>query len=320
MVDDANSADDATNHLSLVEALHIRGIANDKGRRRLLSVADDAGNLAVLEANLLNWRVQHVSSTVDGAKTRERLRQATNTVHGVQEGRVTIFAQRGSVKLHALDRVHRRLLAVAVVGVERNSVAEEINCVLLERVLLEDVVHAHLAQILITEGHGVFLVDLIDVKIEVAQALLLEQAHKGRLECLLVGGGHLADNILGVAKHAALLMLQHVGGIGALPFQVASHLGVQEHLHELAVGHHELGDQIHVPLAVVPVLLGRLHAGAEHRPQVGQVERRSVRTVVTVAVQVEHALALLGEQTGQDALLEARAHDNNIVAFVHSFS
>lgn len=217
VIQDADRADDTAHHLGLAEALHVGRVANDHGGGGLLAVADDAGNLAVLDDHLLDGRVEHVGAAVDGAQTGEGLGETANTVHGVEEGRVTVLAEGGSVELHLLHGLHGGLSAVAVVGVEGDGVAEEINGVLFEGVLLEERVHVGLADIHVAVGHGVLLVDLVDVQVEVAQALLLEQTHQGALEGLLVGGGHLADHVLGVAEHAALLVLEHVGGVGALP-------------------------------------------------------------------------------------------------------
>jgi hypothetical protein len=37
--------------------------------------------------------VEHVSATVNGAKTRETLRETAKTINGIEERRVTIFAE-----------------------------------------------------------------------------------------------------------------------------------------------------------------------------------------------------------------------------------
>lgn len=92
-------------------------------------------------------------------------------------------------------------------------------------------------------------------------------------------------------------MLYDVGGVDAFPLEVLGDLGVQEHLDELAVSQNELGDEVDIPVSVVAVLGIRLLVRSESLPQVGQIERGGLTTVVAVPVQVQNLLALSGEKS-----------------------
>ena len=48
-----------------------------------------------------------------------------------------------------------------------------------------------------------------------------------------------------------LAVFEHVAAVDRLELQVASHLAVQQDLHQLAARHDEFGNQVHVPVCVV---------------------------------------------------------------------
>ena len=67
-------------------------------------------------------------------------------------------------------------------------------------------------------------------------------------------------------------MLHNVGAVDCFPLEVASDFRVQEHFDEETVCHDEFGDQINIPVSIVPVVRGRFGPRAELLPQVGQVQ------------------------------------------------
>lgn len=89
MVHQANSSDDLTRRLEHCFGCVARVADNDGGGGRVFT-ATDASSLAVLHSDLVDLRVQHVRATVDCAKSRERLRQATNTINRIQERTLAI--------------------------------------------------------------------------------------------------------------------------------------------------------------------------------------------------------------------------------------
>ena len=149
---------------------------------------------------------------------------------------------------------------------------------------------------------GLAGVVLVNVDEELAEATLLEETHERRPEGLLGGGGDLED----------LAILVHVRSIDGLELQVASYLGMEEHLGKISAGHDELGDEVDVVVAVGTEERGGL-TGLELFVQVGEVERGTVGTVVSIAIDVQDLHTLDAEETGNDALLEAGAHDDGVI-------
>ena len=76
---------------------------------------------------------------------------------------------------------------------------------------------------------------------------------------------------LGRLEEASLLVLGYERGVNALPLEILGNFGVQKHLHQLSISHYKLRYQINVPVTIVSILLGRLHAWSELTPEVGQV-------------------------------------------------
>lgn len=75
---------------------------------------------------------------------------------------------------------------------------------------------------------------------ELLRAAFLEQAHESRANGFHLGRGDLCDATIAV----------YVGSCDLLEFEVASDVGVDEHLCELSVGHHVFGDQVDCVVAV----------------------------------------------------------------------
>jgi hypothetical protein len=84
---------------------------------------------------------------MDSTKSRERLREATKTIHGVEERRISIFTNTFHVKVHLLNSRHSRLFKVSIVGMESNGMTHEINSLGFKREVLENIFHRLLNQI-----------------------------------------------------------------------------------------------------------------------------------------------------------------------------
>jgi hypothetical protein len=181
VVQDTDSTNNLADHLGLAQTLDVGGVTDDKGCFGLLAAAADANNLARLEQDLVNVRVEHVGAAVDSAQSAERLWQTTKTIDWVEERRVTVLAKRVHVKSHLANRVNRGLLEIRVITMECNSVSKEINSVLRKTVGLEHFAHRHFGDVMLTPGGRVFIVDLIEVQVKVSAVALLEDAHEGRL-------------------------------------------------------------------------------------------------------------------------------------------
>ena len=86
-----------------------------------------------------------------------------------------------------------RLIKVLIIGVEGNGVANEVNGVASDAVLLEELPHGHRLQVAATVGLGVLGVVVRHVGEELRSGALLKESHQSGLESLGLSGGHLVD-------------------------------------------------------------------------------------------------------------------------------
>lgn len=145
----------------------------------------------------------------------------------------------------------------------------------------------------------VVLSPTLDPLEELLGATLLKQAHQGTPDGLHLGGGDLGDAPVAVDVRARDLT----------ELEVASDVRVDEDVGHLAVGHEELGDQVHRVVTVATEGGGRLLV-PELTVQLGEVEGGRLGAVVVVPVHVQHLLALHREQAREDTLRQTRAEDD----------
>lgn len=84
VVHDADSSDDLASLSDLIQG--VAGVANDQWSLSFFLTTLDTTNFSSVEKDLINFGIQHVSSTVDGAQSTERLWETSETVNWVQEG------------------------------------------------------------------------------------------------------------------------------------------------------------------------------------------------------------------------------------------
>lgn len=148
----------------------------------------------------------------------------------------------------------------------------------------------------------IFVLPALQELEELLRPALLKEAHQRALHSLHLGAGNLGDLAIPVDKAASDL----------LELQVTRHIGVDEYLGQLPRCDDELGDQVHVVVAIAAELSGRLLVGAEvtvellqfnvlaqtiresagSRTHLGQVKTGAVSTVVIITIHVENLLAL----------------------------
>ena len=296
VVEEADGPRDLARQRALVVLLEVGRVAEDEGGLGDLRVALDAPGLAVgVEEDLVDGPVEHEGAAVDGAEAGEALGQAAEAVHGVDVGRLAVAVERVDVEVDRHDRRQRRLLEVAVVDVEGHGVADELLRQLLEAEVVVELLHRHDRQVLALVRLDLVLVVALEVDEELAEPPLLEEAQERRAQRLAPRRGHLVD----------LAAPVDVGRVQALELEVARDLGVEQHLHELPARHDALGDEVDV---VVPVLAQDLEEAVlgllpvvELGEEVRQVQRRAVRAVVLVPVDVEDLRWPRGVPTRRDA-------------------
>lgn len=140
VVQDADASDDLLDQLHSVLESTLDGVgrvANDHGAVGNPVSILDTDDLPVFEEDLVDVGVQHESASVDGADPRESFRDASKTVDGINEWRVSILAHGIGVELDLPDHLDSRELVEALIGVEGNCVADEVNGVGLESEFLE---------------------------------------------------------------------------------------------------------------------------------------------------------------------------------------
>jgi len=290
----------------------VRGVGHDElavGNRLALLAGLDTNSLAVLNDDVVDGSVEHVGTTVDGAETSKALRKLTKTVERVEVRALcsSITREGVEVELHAKNRLESRLSQIVIVQVQADCVADEIDGIRLEAELGVELSHGHLGEIVALVGLGIVGLVLLCVEEELGATTLLEETHEAALESLTLIRRHLVD----------LVATEHVRASDALELEVASDVGVKKSLDELAHAHDKLGDNINVVLA--RSTKGGLWCFALLVSLVELIELKGGRgtTVVAIAIKVENLQAVYRKKTAQNALLEASAHNNNIIGIIH---
>lgn len=119
--------------------------------------------------------------------------------------------------------------------------ADKVDGAGLQSKVLVDVVHGSNVDIHATVSGGIVGPVVLDVLEELLGSALLKETHQGTTDSLHLGGGDLGDDTIAVDVRAGDL----------LELEVAGNVGVGQDLDELSVGHHELGDQVNVVVAVL---------------------------------------------------------------------
>lgn len=73
VIQDADSSNDLTNNLGLAHISNVGWVTDNKWGLGGLFTRADTNSFTALHKNLVDWGVQHVGTTVNGAKTGERL-------------------------------------------------------------------------------------------------------------------------------------------------------------------------------------------------------------------------------------------------------
>jgi len=325
VIQDTDASDDLASGLDLLlvtSLQHVRRMANDSFALSGIGAASDTANLATLVINdLLNVLIQHESTTMDGAHSGETFGDTTQTVDGVQEGRVTISAMRVHVQLDLLDALISGSLNETIISVKGNSVTDEIDDIDGKIVLLD-----HSREVILhgvdLAGHMSLLIVFVEFLAEdeeVLDSILLKETHKIGFQGFRIVSGHLEDLGTTRREETTLSHLVHEGTVDSLPLQVSGDSGLEQNLDQISVGHNELRDKIDIPISVHTILLGDFDSRSEKLPKVGQVQGSTLISVVGVSVNMEDLLAILGQETRKDRLCEAGTTDNNVILLIHGY-
>ena len=119
-----------------------------------------------------------------------------------------------------------------------HGVTNEIDCVLFQAELFVDFQDGFI-WVLVLEGLGILLVELVHPDDKASEASLFEEAHQARGQSLASICWYLVD----------LAALVNVAALDALELQVAGDTGVDQQLHQQTIRHQKLWDQIDVPVS-----------------------------------------------------------------------
>lgn len=276
----------------------IARVANHNWSTGCLVSASYSTNFSTsVESDFVNLGVQHVGSSMDSAKSTECLGQSTKTIDWVQEATGSVLAVTLKIKLHLFDRVDSWLVKISIRILQCNCVTQEIDSVFVKVVVLENVLHGCLMDVEVVPSLRVIEVDLADELVQIDQSLFFEHAHQAGLNSFGVVSWHFAHRHACVRKVTCCLVLAHVTSSHALPLQVLCHLSDQQHFDEFSIGHNEFGDHVYIPISVVAQVFWWILVGSELLPEVGQVKRSSLTSIVFVSVQMKHLFALDCKQT-----------------------
>jgi len=310
VAEDADGTNDLASGVDTVR--EVRRISNDE-----LALGDglgvlrrlDTDSLAVLHDDVVDRSIQHVGTTIDGAETSKALRKLTKTVERVQVGAlgIGITRQGVEVELHTNDGLESGLLQVVIVQVQADSVTDEIDGVGLEVKLGVELSHGHLVEVVALVSLGILRLVVLSIDKELGATTLLKETHEAALKSLSLIRRHLVD----------LASAEHIGTTDGLELKVAGNVGVEESLHQLAHAHDKLGDNINV------VVTGSAKIGAGSGAllvslkELIELKRGRSTTVVAVAIKVKHLHAVHRKKTAENALLQASAHNNDIIGILH---
>ncbi|KAF1756417.1 hypothetical protein GCK72_012870 [Caenorhabditis remanei] len=231
---------DGTNDLSglLDTILGVRWITIDLLSTNNLISTLHSNRLSILNDNLVDWLVKHISSSVDCGETSESLWKFSQSVEWIQVWRLSVTSQRVRVQTNLLDSRCEWLILVLIVTVESKRVSGEVGGVLIKSELLVDLLHRLVVWIQSLPRLRLVLIELLNPDEELLEATLLEHSHEGSGKSLHLIGWHLVD----------LSAFHDERRLDRLEFQVTSDTGMDEKLDERSVGHQEFWDQVDVPV------------------------------------------------------------------------
>ena len=308
MLEDADGADHLASLANFILArdtgAEVAGITNDHVGLDRLFTAAHTHKLACLriDNDLVDGFVEHVGTAVDGRKTSKGLRKLSKTVERVDVGRLAVTRHGRGVEYDAVVCLTSGALKVGIVEVKCHRVADEVLRTGLKTKVIEDLDHGVRVEVEALVGGRVRVTPVLDEFEELFGPALLEQAHEGGSYGLHLGGGHLGDLSVSV----------DIRGGNLLEFEVSGHVGVDEHLCKLTIGHDEFGDEVDSPVAVAAPVFGGLGARTELFVELSEVKRGHFTTVHLAAVDVQHLFAIDGQEGGQDTFGHTGAEDNGV--------
>lgn len=177
MVHEANGSNNLSSWLQSI-IVAVAWIANNERSFGNLSSWFNTSYLSCLiKDNFFAISVQHVGSTMNCTKSWEGLWKSTNTIDWVKEWTVTISSLGVKIKLHLLYCVNCWLAKICILVMKGHSMAQEINCILVDTIFGENIFHWRFFELKWSPSFLIFLVKSINEFVQVDYSLLLKQTH-----------------------------------------------------------------------------------------------------------------------------------------------
>ena len=112
-------------------------------------------------------------------------------------------------------------------------------------------------------------------------AALLEKTHERRSDSLHFSTWHFGNAPVTV----------HIASADLLELEISGHIRVDEHIHNLAVSHHELWNHVYSIVTVSSDICWHRLARTELVVQLRQVQRGTFGTIVVISVDMEYLFA-----------------------------
>ncbi len=195
MIQDTDTSDgfaDLLDLLFLASSEHVAGVTDDHLALGSFVTALDTRNLSrfVID-DFINILVEHESTTIDGAHSGETFGDTTETIDGIDEGRVSVSTVGIHVELDLIDGFNSGSLDEAIISVKSDGVTNEINSVGGEIELLDQSLERFLGAINTLVSFGVLGVVLLNIDKEVFASVLFEETHQAGVEGFLSSSGDL---------------------------------------------------------------------------------------------------------------------------------
>jgi len=239
--------------------------------------------------------IEHVGSSVNGSQSSKCLREFSETIAGVNVGRLpAVLSERIAIELDLLDSFESGSGKILIVLIESDSVTKEGLSILVESEFLEQFRHRLFLEIEALVSLGFFLLVCLKVVGEVATTPLFEHSHETAAH----------DFHSGRRDAMNLLILVDVAVLDRLEFEISSDAGFEEEFHHKARGHEEFRDQIDVVVSTLTQSRRGLLSGLEFLVELVEVERSTFSTVVVVPIDMEDFLPFDAEDATDDALFQ----------------
>ena len=209
MIQDTDTSDGFTNTsdlLLLASLEHVAGMADDHLALGSFVTTLDTRDLAIsVVDDFIDIFVEHESTSINGAHSRETFGDTTKTIDGIDEGRVSVSTVRVHVELNSINSFNGGSLDEGIISVKSNSMTDEIDHIGGEIELLDQSSKRFLSNIQTYKGLfkkliensqtsmslGVCGIVFLNIDEKIFASVLFKESHQVRLQSFFTSSGNL---------------------------------------------------------------------------------------------------------------------------------